>query len=186
VVSMVYIFLADGFEEIEALTVVDVLRRGDVDIKLVGLDGKTEATGRSSITVKTDMTIKDIDKKSIEMIVLPGGAGTSLLENDIEVGNIIDFCCDKKLWIAAICAAPSILGKRGLLKDNRATCYPGFEKYLNNSKISRDSVVVSSNFITSKGPGTSFDFAFEILSVLKGDEIAKRIKEDMLLLCAHS
>ena len=128
---MVYLFLADGFEEIEALTVVDLCRRSGIEIKTVGI-GREAIRGSHGILVQSDMADKDfkIDEKP-EMIVLPGGMpGTKNLEASSTVQNAIDYCVKNNIYVAAICAAPSVLGHKGLLNGHEAVCYPGFEDQL--------------------------------------------------------
>jgi len=170
---MVYLIMADGFEEIEALTVVDVLRRGGVEIKTVGLNGKTQ-TGAHKISVGMDISIDGVDKENMEMVILPGGGGYVNLENSDKVQAILDYANEKELYLAAICAAPSILGNKGFLKGHKATCYPGFEKNLKGAEKVSDRAVVSGRFITANGPGSSIAFAYEILKILKGKDIADK------------
>ena len=134
---MVLVLLAEGFEEIEALTVVDILRRAEVDVKTVGV-GSKNISGSHSIKVECDLQLSDeIFNKDISALVLPGGMpGTLNLEKSEAVIKLVKKTHDKNVLIAAICAAPSVLGKLGLLKGHEATCYPGFEKYLEGAAIS--------------------------------------------------
>lgn len=175
---MVYILLADGFEEIEALTVVDILRRSGIDIQTVGLDKKS-ITGSHKITVLCDIEINDTNKKNIEMLILPGGAGHELLDASNKVHELINYCVSEQIYISSICAAPSILGKKGFLEGKRAVCFPGFEKYLYGASLASGKTASDGIFITGKGPGASAEFAFEIVKVLKGSEKAEEIKEMM-------
>lgn len=175
---MVYLIMADGFEEIEALATVDVLRRGGVDIKTVGLNGKTQ-TGSHNIPVGMDITIDEINKNDMEMVILPGGGGYVNLEASDKVQAILDYANEKELYIAAICAAPSILGNKGLLQGHKATCYPGYEKYLKGAEKVADRAVVSGRFITGNGPGSSIAFAYQILKLLKGKDIADKVVSAM-------
>ncbi|MDR0946779.1 MAG: DJ-1/PfpI family protein [Ruminococcus sp.] len=175
---MVYIFLADGFEEIEALAPVDILRRGGVDVKLVGITGEY-ISGSHGIVVRSDIQdfTPDIDT---EMIILPGGMpGTRNLEASPLVQSAIDFCVKGGKYIAAICAAPSILGHKGLLSGKRATAFPGFEKDLTGAIVSADSVVTDGNIITAKGAGAALEFGFELLKVLKCKDISRKISNSM-------
>ncbi len=178
----VYVHLAEGFEEIEALTVVDVLRRAGIDVQTVSVTGKKEVAGSHQVKVVTDLLFEDADYSRAGMIVLPGGMpGTVNLEKHEGLrGKIIEFN-DKGKWLAAICAAPSVLGKLGLLGGKTATCYPGFEKYLSGAKTSENPVEVSGNVITSRGPGTAIYFALEIVRAIKGEEVAKKLKEGMIV-----
>jgi protein deglycase len=177
---MVYVLLAEGFEEIEALTVVDILRRASIKTKTVSVNNREMVTGAHIMEVKADCFIDKKKLKDADMIVLPGGMpGTTNLEKSKDVSEILEYRVQKGLWIAAICAAPSILGKKDYLKDREATCFPGFEKYLKGAIVKNDNVVVSGNFITSKGPGTASDFAYEIVSVLKDADTAQTLKSQM-------
>ena len=177
---MVYLFLADGFEEVEAITPIDYIRRCDIEVCSVGINGK-KIEGAHGLTVEADMEIDEFNfDKATDMIILPGGLkGTENLKSNIKVIEAI-----KKAHvsssIAAICAAPSILGNLGLLKGRKACCYPGFEKYLEGAKISFEPVVVDNNIITSRGPGTAQQFSFEIIEYLanreKSYEISQQVK----------
>lgn len=177
---MVYVMLADGFEEIEALTVVDVLRRAGIDVQTVSISNSKTVTGSHRISVISDLTLSDADLDNSEMIVLPGGMpGTNNLYNCRELERSIAHRAENNKWIAAICAAPMILGKRGYLKGHEAICYPGFEKDLNGATIKNQKVVISKNIITSKGPGTALDFALAIVSVLRDENTAKKLRAGM-------
>ena len=172
---MVYIFLANGFEEIEALYTVDVLRRAGVDIKTVG--------GSHNIPVVCDVYKDEIDiNDDFDMIILPGGLpGSTNLDSDETVDSFIKVASEKNKFICAICAAPFILGKRGLLKGKHATCYPGFEKELIGASIPIDcDVVVEKNIITARAMGSADIFAFSILEALKSKEDAESIKKAIL------
>lgn len=177
---MVYVFLAEGFEEVEALTVVDLLRRANVDVKMVGV-GATYITGSHGITVKADILDKDLTDELPEMIVLPGGMpGTLNLEASEIVQKMIKLCAKKGSFIAAICAAPSILGHLGLLNGKKAVCYPGFEKDLIGAEIQLSSVCLDSNIITARGVGAAIEFALELIKCLKNRALADEIKEAIL------
>lgn len=179
---MICIFLADGFEEMEAVIPRDILMRGGVDVYTVGVGGEV-VTSAYGLKIKTDMTIGDIDTNTLEGIVLPGGMpGTTNLEQNEKVMKIISYCKEKKIMIGAICAAPSILGKIGILDGKLACCYPGFEKYLKDAKISEDKVAIADNIITSKGPGTAFEFGFALLDYIKDGNFSDGIKSDMIYL----
>ena len=178
----IYLHLAEGFEEIEALSVVDVLRRAKIDVETVSITGKKEVVGTHNIKVITDLLFDDADYSTAEMIILPGGMpGTTYLEKHKGlVEKILEFYRNGK-WLAAICAAPSILGKLGLLKGKSATCYPGFENYLIDAVYSEESVVVSDKIITSRGPGTAIYFALEIVKIIKSEKVADKIREGMIV-----
>ncbi len=178
---MIYLFLAEGFEEIEALTVVDLCRRSGIEIKTVGI-GREAIMGSHGILVQSDMKDADLvlDDKT-EMIVLPGGMpGTKNLEAASSVQKAIDFCVLNNRMIAAICAAPSILGHRGLLKGHRALCYAGFENQLEGAEQAEGTVCVSGNFITSKGPGTAIDFALKIVEIYRSKDISDALAASLL------
>ncbi len=181
---LVYLHLADGFEEIEALTVVDVLRRAEVEVKTVSISGKKEVTGAHNITVMADILFEDADYSKAEMIVLPGGMpGTLNLEKHKRLTEKIKEFYENDKWLAAICAAPSILGKLGLLKGKSATCYPGFEKHFIGADCSQEPVVVSDKIVTSRGPGTAMYFALELVKVIKGNELSEKLRKDMIFCC---
>ena len=178
---MVYVFLANGFEDIEALAPVDLMRRAGIEVKTVGVGGSNITTSHR-VTVKTDMTINELVFGSdLEMIVLPGGMpGTLNLENDMELQHTIDYCVENDKFIGAICAAPSILGHKGLLEGKKATCYPGFEKDLLGAEFTGEKVVQDGKIITSRGAGACLEFGLKLVEALKGkeksDEIADNIR----------
>lgn len=176
---MIYTLLADGFEEIEALTVVDILRRAEINIELVSINSSKEVKGAHDITVTADKTINEIN--DYDMIFLPGGyPGYINLENSAEVINILSQCDASKKYIAAICAAPSILGKQGMLHNKIACCFPGFESELKGAEVSFDEVVVCENIITSRGAGTAHKLGFKIVELLKGKDVADRLANTMI------
>ena len=173
---MFYLFLADGFEEIEALSVVDILRRADIPVLTVGTNGKY-ATGSHGICVEADIETDAVELDKIQGVILPGGMpGTKNLDENKAVSDIVDFAAENGLWLCAICAAPLILGKKGLLKEKKATCYPGFEKYLDGALLG-ENVCVDGNFITGQGPGAAFPFAYAIVNALGKD--AENLKKEM-------
>lgn len=176
---MIYVFLADGFEELEALAPIDILRRGGVEIKTVGITNKT-VTGSHAVPFVCDIEISEASFNDLEGIILPGGLpGTTNLEANDTVQKFIDFSAENNLLISAICAAPSILGHKHLLEGKNATCYTGFEKELFGAKIINGKVVKDENIITAYGAGAAYEFGFSILEALKGAEIAKKIREQM-------
>lgn len=164
---MIYVFLAKGFEEIEAITPIDLLRRCELDVVTVGIGGKN-IEGAHGITVQTDIQDDElILSDDIKMIVLPGGMpGTLNLEHSPVVQSAVDFCIDNNKYIAAICAAPSILGNKGLLKGKKATCFPGFEATLKEAIVTDECLCVDGNIITAKGPGAAIDFSLELAALL--------------------
>lgn len=177
---MIYVFLSDGFEEIEALAPVDILRRGGCDVKTVGVGGKT-AVGSHKIPVVCDITAQEAVTDGLEGIILPGGMpGTLNLEKSGVVQRFIDFATENGLYIGAICAAPSILGHKGLLRGKKATCFPGFEKELDGAEFLDLPVVTDGKITTACGAGAAFDFGFRLLSELTGDkEGADALKKSM-------
>ena len=172
---MIYLFLADGFEEIEALTPVDILRRVGKQVTTVGIGGKT-VTGSHGISVLADVADTDLVLTDADMIILPGGMpGTLNLDASPVVQNAIDVALANGAYIAAICAAPTILGKRGLLNGKKATCYPGMESDLMGAILGEDTVVQDGKIITAAGMGAALPFALKLTEVLCGAEIAKKL-----------
>ena len=150
---MIYVFLADGFEEIEALATVDILRRAEIEVKTVGVTGKN-VTGTHNIKVEADIYIDEATDVSLDGVVLPGGLpGAWHLKDNQRVRELTEYCFKTKKLVAAICAAPAVLGDFGFLKGKKAVCYPGFEDRLVGAECVSDSVVVSENIITAKGAG---------------------------------
>lgn len=176
---MVYVFLANGFEESEALCPIDLLRRAGKEVKSVAIstDGNC-VTGAHNIKVKADIEEKDFDGKDAEMIVLPGGMpGASNLDASKTVDTAIKLAQKSGAYIGAICAAPMILGHRGILKEKRAVCFPGFEKELDGAKIQSERVVKDGKIITAVGMGAAFEFGLELVGALCGEAKANSIKE---------
>ena len=177
---MIYMFLADGFEETEALVTLDMLRRVGIKVKTVGI-GKKKIKGAHDIKVIADLRDKKIklDKK-LDGVILPGGMpGTLNLDKSLAVSSAVEFCAFNEKLVAAICAAPIVLGKRGLLKGRNAVCFPGFEKDLEGAVISDDSVCRDDHFITAKGAGVAVQFACEIITYLKGSNTANKLLGDI-------
>lgn len=177
---MIYVFLAKGFEEIEALTVVDFLRRAELEVYTVGIGSKIVA-GSHNIPVFCDLDESEAAADaSVDAIVLPGGMpGTLNLEANGKVSELIDYCVQNDKFVCAICAAPSILGHRGLLDGRKATCFPGFEKELGTAEYTDDYVTRDGKFITAKGMGSSILFAKEIAGALSDKNKAEKIKESL-------
>lgn len=178
--SRTAVMLADGFEEIEGLTVVDVLRRGGIDTVMVSVMGRKEIVSSHDIRVEADMLLEEVDFEDVEMIVLPGGLkGTENLESCVSLMEKVDEFHAEGKYLAAICAAPTILGHRGILRGRKAVCYGGMEDQLTGAEVSFDKVAVDGHVITSRGMGTSVPFALRLLAVLKdeksADEMAAKI-----------
>lgn len=173
---MIYVFLADGFEETEALTTVDILRRAQLDVRTVGVGAK-QKTGSHGITVIADMTDSEIEKETISAVVLPGGMpGTLNLEQSDTVKDCVRMCAEKDLFICAICAAPSVLAHMGLLDGKKATCYPSFEKELVNAQVTGAPAVADGKIITGKGAGATVEFALLAVEKMAGKEIAAEVR----------
>ena len=173
---MVYVFLADGFEIIEALAPVDMMKRAKIDVKTVGVTGKN-ITSSCGVAVTADMTIDEFDFYDVEAGVLPGGMpGTLNLENNSAVQKTIDNAKNTNAFICAICAAPSVLGHKGLLNGKKAVCFPGFEDALEGAELSEDFVVTDGKIITAKGAGVCIDFGLEIVKQLKGGDVADEVR----------
>lgn len=177
------IFLAKGFEEMEAVCAIDILRRAAVDVITVSISDKKQVEGAHNITFIADALFEEIDFDDIEMVVLPGGMpGAANLANHAQLcSTILDFAdVDKR--IAAICAAPSVvLGGLKLLKGKEAICYPGYETGMRTELISDKTVVTDSIITTAKGPGVAMQFALELVKILKGEPVAQKIKNDLCL-----
>ena len=176
----IFILIADGFEEVEALTPADVLNRAGFDVKLVSVNNELLVTGAHRITVKCDLLIEQLVADEAIMLILPGGMpGTSnLMLNENVKLSILEFYKQDK-WIAAICAAPMILGEMELLKGKTATCYPGYEKHLIGAKVVELPAVTDGKFITGRGIGTAMAFSLEIVKNLidqkTADELARKM-----------
>lgn len=177
---MVYIFLADGFEETEAVAPVDILRRAGLDVRIAGVSGQT-VTGSHGIKFNCDCIAADIlPDEALQAVILPGGMpGAKKLENSWKVGEFIDYASDNGKLLCAICAAPFILGHRGLLKNKKAVCFPGFEKELEGALIQDAAVCTDGNIITAKGMGAAVVFALEIVRCLCGEQKAAAIGESL-------
>ncbi len=178
---MIYIFLAEGFEEIEALCPLDLLRRAGLDVRTVGIGG-TKITGAHGITVTADIADANYTDHLPEMIILPGGMpGASNLDASSTVDTAIKCAVRNGAYIGAICAAPMILGKRGLLIGKNATCFPGFEKYLTGATVHSELPAVCDGlFITAAGMGAALEFGLKLVSVFKGAEFAEKLRHDVI------
>ncbi len=172
----VFIFFAEGFEEVEAITPVDVLRRAGVDVVAVSVTGKHEVIGSHNITILTDVLIEDIKNEQADMLILPGGMPGALnLNNNKLLKEMIRRHSQQGKQLGAICAAPLVLGGMGLLKDKTATCYPGFEDKLLGASVTTKPVETSGNIVTGKGVGAAMIFTLEIVAEL----IDKKTAEDL-------
>lgn len=173
----VYVFFADGFEEIEALTAVDVLRRADLKVEMVSVTSEDVATGAHGIAVTCDLLFEECDFSDAIMLLLPGGmpGAGSLYKHAGLCELLLDYNSRNKP-IAAICAAPMVLGKLGILKGRKATCYPGYERDLQGAEFVSEQVVKDGNLITGNGPGAAMAFSLTIVESLVG----KAKKQDLI------
>lgn len=179
--SKLAICMANGCEEIEALTVVDIMRRAGITIDMLSINDSLTVTGSHNIEFRADKLITEADCNDYDGIILPGGMpGTTNLEANTAVQHGISSLFNRGDLVAAICAAPSILGKNGVANGKNVTSYPGFEDVFSRSTYRTDSVVVDGNVITSRGMGTAIDFALAILEYIKGPEAAKDMADKII------
>lgn len=173
------LLLADGFEEIEAITLLDVLRRAEVNVKSASITDTINVRGAHDIIVQADTTLKEISSGEIDMLILPGGARGV---KEIEESSLAKEMAAKSKRIGAICAAPSALAKWGFARNYEMTCYPSFQKIVEQggAKYSEDVVVIDKDRFTSRGPATALAFALKLVEILKGKEVAEKIKKAML------
>lgn len=170
------VVLAEGFEEIEALTVVDVLRRADIFVNMVSLNENQTVNGAHDIKVISDETFAEVDLADYDILILPGGGlGTKNLSESKAIADALNYMSENDKYIAAICAAPSVLGKYGLLENKTACCYPGFEDKLINAKVSMNGVEKSDKIITARAMGVSIDFSLEIIKALLNEDKASEV-----------
>ena len=174
---MIYVFLADGFEEIEAIAAIDVLRRAEYDVTTVAVNSDDlTIEGAHGMAFFTDSHEADVETDDMDAIILPGGMpGTLNLEKSPIVQAALEYCIRNDKLVAAICAAPSILGHKGYLKGKEATCYPGFEQELIGASVKDAAVVKDGTIITGRGPGVAVDFALKIVETISGKELAEKI-----------
>ena len=176
------VHLAEGFEEIEAISIIDVLRRAEFEVTVVSMIKSVEVDGAHEITVKADTLFDDMDYDNIDMIVLPGGMpGSANLKAHSGLREQILNFNDMKKPLAAICAAPMVFGNLGLLKEKQATCYPGFEDELHGAVITGEAVEEAENIITGKGAGVAIKFALKIVEKFKGKEVADELGAKMIV-----
>ncbi len=176
--STAYMFTADGLEEVECLTVVDLLRRGGVDCRMVSMTDSLEINGSHGICMKADIFFDEADLKEADALILPGGMpGTVHLEEDKRLAEILKDAAGEGKLICAVCAAPRVLGRLGLLSGQRATCHPGHEEYLTGAELTENPVEESGNYITSRGLGTSIPFGLAILKRLQGEEASEKVRK---------
>ena len=180
--NKIAVFLADGFEEIEGLTVVDIVRRAGLELDMVSITDKYEVTGSHGIKVMADRTFAEIDKDGYNMLVLPGGkVGTENLENCDDLIDLIGNYYGAGKYIAAICAAPSIFAHRGFLAGKKATCHPTFEEHLVNggATVTHNPVEIDSGIITGQGMGASIEFGLRIAEIFAGEAKSEHIADSI-------
>lgn len=176
-----YVFLADGFEEIEALTVVDILRRDNIVVKTVSVTDDIEVRGSHDIYVKADKVLAKVNSNDAAILILPGGMpGTLNLKECEPLMEMVKQFAETNRRIAAICAAPTVLGDMGLLQGKKACCYPGMEDQLKGAEISKDEVVTDGNITTSRGLGTAIPFALELVRIFDSETEAGAMKRKIV------
>lgn len=177
----VSVLLADGFEELEALTVVDLLRRAKIYVGTVSITEEYIVHGAHGINVQTEDLFEEVDFADVDVLVLPGGMpGTTHLKEHEGVRRVVTEFAENGKKVAAICAAPTVLGDLGLLKGKRITCYPSVEPEIQGAVLTRTPVAADGNIITSRGVGTAIDFALELISILVGKDKALEIAESIV------
>ncbi|MCD7807034.1 MAG: DJ-1/PfpI family protein [Lachnospiraceae bacterium] len=175
------IFFAEGYEEIEALTVVDMCRRAGLEIQMVSVTGAEYVTGSHQVCVKMDTRIEELDFDAVDMLILPGGMpGTRNLEQVPELTSQLKRFAAEGKYVCAICAAPSVLGHLGILEGKRACCYPGFEKDLTGTAVSNLACTVDGNVITARGMGCAIEFSKAIITALQDQDTAEKISESII------
>lgn len=180
--AKVYQLMANGFEEIEALAPVDILRRGGVEVTTVSVMGERQAESSHGVCIRTDAEIEEVDMKDADLVMIPGGmpGANNLNEHEgVRKALLEQFHAGRR--VAAICAAPLVLGSIGILKGRKATCYPGFEKYLDGAEYTAELVTVDGNITTGKGPSAAIMYSFRLLAQLTSEEKAEEVKAAMLI-----
>lgn len=180
--NKIAVHLADGFEEIEAVTIIDVLRRAEFEVTIISITQNLEVTGSHNIKITTDQLFEDTNYKTIDMIILPGGMpGSVNLNNHSGLRKeIIEFNINGK-QLGAICAAPLVFGELGILKNKNATCYPGFETQLKGANTTGKNIELAGNIITGKGVGVTMQFALKIVEMFKGKKFAEELAAKMIV-----
>lgn len=175
------VFFAKGYEEIEALTVVDLTRRAGIETWMVSITEEKKVTGSHGIEVSMDKTLAEVNFEEVDMIVLPGGMPGTLNLEDCKplMEKVKEFDKNKK-FISAICAAPTIFGHLGLLKGRKACCYPSMEEGLEGAEVTYEPYAVSEHILTSRGMGTAIDFGLQIIARFKGEAAAKEMAEKIV------
>lgn len=178
---MVYILLGTGFEEMEAIAPIDMLRRAGVEIMTVGINGKT-ITGSHKINVETDITIDQMNPSDMEMVIIPGGlGGVASLRACPEALHMLKYGWDNEKYVAAICAGPTVLADLGICDGKKATCYPGQEKNMGAAVMQPDAAVIDGKLITGTSAGCAIPFALALIKVLKGEEAAAAVEKQIVI-----
>ncbi len=171
-----FVFLADGFEEIEAIAPIDIMRRADIEVTTISISNKNEVLGAHGITIIADNLFTEVDFSNSDLLFLPGGMpGTKNLDAHLDLKKLLQNQAERGKYIAAICAAPSILGKMGLLEGIEAICYPGYENLLLRAIISEKKIVKSDFILTANGAGVAVEFALRLVEELKGKALSESI-----------
>ena len=179
--SEVCMFFGTGYEEVEALAAIDIMRRAGIEVDMVSITGEKYVTSSHKVTVEMDCLLEDVDFEKVKMIVLPGGMpGTTNLEACAPLMEQVEKFYEQKKLLAAICAAPSIFGHRGMLKGRNACCYPSFESHLEGATVTKNPCEVSDHVITSRGMGCAVDFGLAIVEKLRGKEAADKVAESII------
>ena len=177
----VFEFLATGFEETEALAPADMLRRVGVEVVMVSITGKREVTSSHGVTILADALFEEVDCTDGDMLILPGGMpGTKNLDAFQPLNSLFDTYISNGKYLASICAAPMVYGKRGFLDGKSACCYPGFEPDLRGASVKTDNVVISGQFITARGAGVSVEFGLKLVEALLGKEVAEKLANQVI------
>lgn len=176
------VMLANGFEEIEAISIIDVLRRAEFDVTTISTTEKAEVTGSHQIKILADKLFNDVSFELFDMIILPGGmpGARNLNEHAGLREQILNFHEQNK-WLGAICAAPLVFGSLGILKNKKATCYPGYENQLHGAVVTSEETEVSGKIITGKGAGVTIRFALKIVEQTKGEQFATELARKMIV-----
>ena len=178
---MVYVLLGTGFEEVEAIAPIDLLRRAGISVLTVGVDGKS-VTGGHGITVEADITLDQMDLTDLEMIVLPGGLGGVATARSSQAAlDALRFAYENDKYVAAICAGPTVLAELGIIGTSMATCYPGCEDGMGNATVLNAACVTAGKLITGASAGCAIGFALALITALKGSEVAQQIEKQIVI-----
>lgn len=179
--AKVYEFLADGFEDIEALGPVDVLRRGGIEVKTVSISNSLMVESAHGVQVKADLLFADADLSDADLLLIPGGMpGAKNIDEHEGVRRAVTRQAESGKLVGAICAGPMVLGHLGLLRGKRATCYPGFEGELEGADYTAEQFTVDGNIVTGKGPGATLDYAYALLGLFKPERVVEEMKKGMM------